>query len=323
VRRSVGARATGFVNGVLRGLARRRDDLPWPTADEDPVEHLALTTGHPGWVVADLLPRYGLERTRSILAADDLAPGLTLRATGDRDALLAELVAAGIEAEPGAAPEAIRAPGTDPRELAAVAEGRAVPQDEASMQVVHATGAAPTARALDLCAGPGGKATHLAQLGAEVTAIELHAHRARLVAEAAQVQGVAVDVRVGDARDAPLEPDARFDVVLLDAPCTGLGTGRRRPEVRWRQRQEDAQELAALQGELLTAAARWVAAGGRLTYAVCTWTAAETDGVVEAAIEPLAAAGLHLEGRRQLLPDVDDTDGMFIAIWTREGPDER
>jgi 16S rRNA (cytosine967-C5)-methyltransferase len=160
-----------------------------------------------------------------------------------------------------------------------------VVQDEASMRVVLATGTTPGARVLDLCAGPGGKATHLAHLvgpAGSVTAVELHPHRARLIAAAAATQSVSVEVVVGDARTPPLAPEATYDVVLVDAPCTGLGTGRRRPEVRWRRQPEDAVELAALQRELLAAAALRVAPGGQLTYAVCTWTAAETTAVVEA-----------------------------------------
>ncbi len=312
--------AGGFVNGVLRGLARRASDLPWPSIDEDPVEHLALTTGHPAWIVRELLGRFGAERVRSILLADDVAPGLTLRVTGDRGTVLEELRAAGLSAEPGAVAEAVRAPGVDPRELSVVADGRAVPQDEASMRVVHATGVAAGARVLDLCAGPGGKTTHLASLaGAEgqVTAIELHRHRAELVRGAAEAQGLAVEVLVGDATDAPLPADATYDVVLLDAPCTGLGTGRRRPEVRWRRRPEDVDELAALQRRLLTAAAHRVAPGGRLTYAVCTWTAAETDAVADTGDRVAERLGLLPGSRRQLWPDTDDTDGMFIATWDR------
>jgi 16S rRNA (cytosine967-C5)-methyltransferase len=312
--------AAGFVNGVLRALDRRRDQLPWPDPREDPVGHLALTTGHPRWVVEDLLAREDEARVAAILAADDEPPGLTLRAVGDRDALLAELAAAGVAADPGATAEAVRAPGTDPRRLAAVAEGRAVPQDEASMQVVHATGTRPGDRVLDLCAGPGGKATFLAELaGAEgtVTAVELHPHRAELIRQAADRQGVAIDVRVGDAAAPPVDADATFDRVLVDAPCTGLGTGRRRPEVRWRRRPEDATELAALQRRLLLAAAERVAPGGTLTYAVCTWTWAETDEVVAACEPELEAAGLVPGERRQLWPDRDDTDGMFVATWLR------
>ncbi len=311
--------AGGFVNGVLRGLDRRRDELPWPDRDRDLVGHLALTTAHPRWVVEDLLARFGPERTEAILLADDAPPGLTLRAVGDRDALLAELTAAGVDAVAGASPRAVRAPGTDPRRLAAVAEGRAVPQDEASQQVVLAAEVTPGERVLDLCAGPGGKTTYLAALvgpdGPPVTAVELHPHRADMIRRAAARQGVDVAVHVGDAAAPPLPPSARYDVVLLDAPCTGFGTGRRRPEVRWRRTERDVTDLAALQGALLTAAARHLAPGGRLVYSVCTWTEAETTAVVDAF--DAAAPDLQPQGRRQLLPDRDDTDGMFLAVWKR------
>jgi 16S rRNA (cytosine967-C5)-methyltransferase len=313
--------AGGFVNGVLRNLARRIDDLPWPDEQVDPVGHLALRTGHPPWIVSDLLGRLGPERTRAVLDADDDAPGLTLRVLGDRAAVLDELAAAGLDPRPGGVPEAVRVPGADPRRLAAVREGRAVPQDEASMRVARATGAGPGDRVLDLCAGPGGKATHLAALvgpDGRVVGVELHPHRAELVRRAATRQGVEVDVRVGDAASPPVQDDGPFDVVLLDAPCTGLGTGRRRPEVRWRRRPEDVRELAAVQRRLLDAAAEQVAVGGRLTYAVCTWTAAETDAIASWFDAAHGSRFDPLE-RVQLFPDVDDTDGMYVASWRRRG----
>lgn len=316
--------AAGFVNGVLRGLDRRRDELPWPTLDEDPVGALSLTTGHPAWIVLDLLSRYGADRTQRILAADDVPPGVTLRASRvDRDTLLSELRALDLDVVAGAVAEAVRAPGVDPRTLDAVAEGRAVVQDEASMRVVHATGVRHGDRVLDLCAGPGGKATHLARLAGpdgRVTAVELHPHRAQLVRAAAARQDLEVDVLVGDALDAPLPAEATYDVVLLDAPCTGLGTGRRRPEVRWRRTPDEADELAALQRRLLRAAAERVAPGGHLTYAVCTWTSQETDAVADELGSGPTAGWTPLE-RTQLLPDEDDTDGMFLATWRRPASD--
>jgi 16S rRNA (cytosine967-C5)-methyltransferase len=311
--------AGGFVNGVLRSLARGLDDLPWPDRGSDPVEHLVLTTAHPRWVVRDLLGRYDLDRTEAILRADNASPGVTLRSIGDRDELAAELRALGLGAEPGSLPMAVRAPGADPRRLAAVTEGRAVVQDEASMRVALATGAGPGDRVLDLCAGPGGKTSHLAQLvGPEgtVTAVELHPHRARLIEQAAELQGLEVDVRQGDATDPPLARDEVFDVVLLDAPCTGLGTGRRRPEIRWRRAAEEVEELAALQRRMLAAAVDRVAPGGRLTFSVCTWTHAETEAVADH-LSDLAGGRLEPLERRQLLPDVDDSDGMFFAVWRR------
>ena len=311
--------AAGFVNGVLRGLARRGPPPPPPLGD-DPVAHLAHLTAHPPWVVADLLTRFDVARTRSLLEADNRSPGVTLRAVADRGEVLEALAAEGVSAVRGERAEAVRAPGLDPSRSRVVADGLAVVQDEASMHVVEATGVRAGDRVLDLCAGPGGKTTHLAsRVGPDgaVVAVEFHPHRARMVAEAARRVGVGVDVRVGDAADPPLAPDERFDVVLLDAPCTGLGTGRRRPEVRWRRTPDDVASLAALQRRLVVPALGRVDDGGVLTYAVCTWTRDETDAiadVVDAGPDRQAVSAL---GRRLFTPDVDGTDGMFVATWRR------
>ena len=314
--------AAGFVNGVLRGLQRRIERIDWPDPDRDPVGHLTLTTAHPAWIAEELLGRLGRESTAALLTADNEPPGLTLRAEGDRGALIDELRDAGLDPAPARlAPEAVLVPGGDPRRIAAVTEGRATPQDEASMVVARATGASPGDRVLDLCAGPGGKATHLARLVGEqgrVVGVELHPHRAELVRRAAARTGVHVDVRVGDAAAPPLEDDERFDAVLLDAPCTGLGTGRRRPEVRWRRTATDVPALVGVQRALLASAAARVRPGGTLVYAVCTWTAAETREMTRWFTATTAADGLVLTDERQLRPDRDGTDGMYLATYRRE-----
>ncbi|HEX9888942.1 MAG TPA: methyltransferase domain-containing protein, partial [Nitriliruptorales bacterium] len=235
-------------------------------------------------------------------------------------ALVDELHRAGVDAHPGTlAPEAVRAPGADPRRLAAVNEGRARPQDEASMVVAHETQAASGERVLEVGAGPGGKATHLAAMvgrTGEVVAVELHPHRSRLVREAAAQLGVTLDVRTGDATDpSTLAPLGDFDAVLVDAPCSDLGVGRRRPEIRWRRRPEDVVALSDLQRRLLHPAADRVKPGGRLVYAVCTWTRAETVGQVRRLLAE--RDDLELELERQLLPDLDGTDGMYLARFRR------
>lgn len=320
VPRSRAKGAGGFVNGVLRALARQRDALPWPDRAEDPVAHLTLVTGHPAWIVEERLAVLGVDATERLLAADNDPPGLTLRAVGDREALLAELRDAGLDAQPTTlADRGVRVPGADPRRLACVAEGRAVPQDEASMLVVAAAGAAPGDRVLDLCAGPGGKSTDLAaRVGPDgrVTAVELHRHRADRVREAAERLGLEVEVVVGDAR--AVVPSDPVDVALVDAPCTGLGTGRRRPEVRWRRTPEDARALADLQVDLVTHAAAQVRDGGRLTYAACTWTTAETTEVVDR-VEDRLGDRLERIDAVQLGPDTHGTDGMFHATWRVRG----
>ena len=307
--------AGGFVNGVLRALSRQLGEITWPDEADDPVGHLSRTTGHPVWLVRERVEALGADDAARLLAADNDPPGLTLRATGDRDTLVAELRTLGLDAEPTRrAPRGVRVPGADPRRLACVVEGRAVPQDEASMLVVAATGACPGDRVLDLCAGPGGKTGDLAaRVGGTgtVTAVEPYPHRADRVRATLTRLGLGVDVRVADGREVDL--DEPVDVALVDAPCTGLGTGRRRPEVRWRRTPEDVDALVELQVELVTHAAGQVRAGGTLTYAVCTWTQRETVEVVER-VEG-ACPRLSRVATEQLRPDVDDTDGMFHTTW--------
>ena len=313
-----GQRSRRVVNGVLRALARQLLTLPWPDPATDPVAHLALTTGHPAWVVEERLAVLGLEATRALLDADNDPPGLTLRATGDRDALLAELRDAGLDAMPTPhTPDGVRVPGADPRRLACVREGRAVPQDEASMLVVAAAACPPGARVLDLCAGPGGKTGALATRAGptgHVTAVELHEHRAAQVREVAARIGVDVEVLVADGREVVL--DQPVDVALVDAPCTGPGP-------------DDASRgpLAAH----AVGAARGRAPGG----------VGRPRGHAGAAGRTGDVRGLHLDHRRDhrrrragpgrarpgvaagrpaaAPPDRDGTDGMFHATWVRAG----
>jgi len=353
-RAEVGVQATGFVNGVLRSLSRRKDTLPWPSEHDEP--GLALRTGYPAWVVAESVARFG-DEAHAVLLAGNEPPGLTLRAVGDRDTLADELRAAGLGPRPGQlSPEALGVRGGDPATLPAVTQGRAVVQDEASMVVARALAAGQPHgwRALDLCAAPGGKTTHLAQLGAAVAAGELRPARARLVAQAADRTAKAIAADHGSRADAPnvaaFTPNAGrvlgvvaadasrppwragdFDGVLLDAPCTGLGVVRRRPELRWRREAADVGRLAVLQLELLEAAAGLVRPGGVLVYSVCTWTVAETTGVISlfaalngdrfAEEDTAAAAGITggdgAPAGVQLDPHHHDTDGMYLCRLRR------
>lgn len=345
-RGEIGEHVAGFTNGVLRNLVRRKDTLPWPPAGDD--RGLALATGYPEWIAAEARDRFG-DRARAVLEAGNDSPGVTLRAVARpgedaaavRDALVEELRAAGVAAEAGRwAPEAVRAPGVDPAALAAVRAGRATPQDEASMLVVGALARALALaggsgeRVADLCAAPGGKTTHLAQLGFRVTALDVLPQRVRMVAEAADRLGVhdRIDALEADARRHGL-PAESFDAVLLDAPCSGLGVTRRRPEIRWRREPSDLARLAALQLELLSAAAPLVRPGGILLYSICTWPRRETAEVARAfmAIEGdrfrlLDTAGLLPQGAGTVLPedpgvqlsaDTDGTDGMYLFAVQR------
>jgi len=211
-------------------------------------------------------------------------------------------------------------------DLDAVSEGLAVVQDEGSQLMALAltrvaTTGDDTGRWLDLCAGPGGKAVLLGGLaqmdGVAVDAVEVGEHRAELVRKA--VAGLPVTVHTADGREAPL-PDGGYDRVLVDAPCTGLGALRRRPEARWRRKPEDVAGLAKLQRELLIAALRHVRPGGVVAYVTCSPHLAETVGVFTGVARRQKAEVLDA---REFLPGVPDLgDGPTVQLWPhRHGTD--
>jgi 16S rRNA (cytosine967-C5)-methyltransferase len=334
VRRAGSRGQAGYVNAVLRRLAL--DPPPWPDRAADPVAWAISRGSHPRWVVEEALARLGPEEMLDLVEADNLRPQVSLRATpgrASRDELLAELAAAGVAAQPSPlSPDCVVLERGEPGALAAIREGRAVVQDAASALVAPALGAGPGDLVLDLAAGPGGKAGHLAALGATVLAVELHAGRGRMVRDTAHRLGLErLLTVVGDGTRPPVG-DGRVDAALVDAPCSNLGTLRRRPEARWRHRPEELERLAALQLELLAAAVAAVRPGGHVLYSVCTWTRAETDEVVDAALArhpqlepapltgPDAVAGAGTARgpatpptRRQFWPHRHGSDGIFLA----------
>jgi 16S rRNA (cytosine967-C5)-methyltransferase len=343
VRVEAGSRSAGFVNAVLRRVGER-DEAGWvaqlaPPAAEDPVGHAALAHSHPRWIAqafADALG--GTAELDAALAADDTRPTVHLMARpGEISAEELALATGGTEAPYSPFGVHLPAGSGEIGELDAVAEGLALVQDEGSQLVALALTRAELdgpdgGRWLDLCAGPGGKAALLGGLalldGVEIDAVESAEHRAELVRRA--TSGLPVTVHTADGRDAPL-PEGAYDRVLVDAPCTGLGALRRRPEARWRRRPDDVSDLAKLQRELLAAALRHVRPGGVVAYVTCSPHLAETVGVVSrvargAAVERLDARG-YLPGMPelgagptvQLWPHRHGTDAMFLALLRRTG----
>ena len=315
-------RAAGFVNAVLRKVTGNSwrawtDQL---AAGAAPVRALAIRTAHPEWIVEGFAAALDddLDETARALAADDERPRTHLVAWPGRSTREALLGEAG--GEPGPySPYAVRMSGGDPAALRAITERRAGVQDEGSQLCALALVNTPITgrdeRWLDMCAGPGGKAALLAALGAErgarLVANELRPHRADLVRRVTEPWDV--DVRVGDARELTAV-DGGYDRVLLDAPCTGLGALRRRPEARWRRRADGLDELVALQRELLAAALRLVRPGGVVGYVTCSPHPAETRDVV---------AGTPLIDGRAAFPGVPDLGaGPTVQLWPhRHGTD--
>jgi 16S rRNA (cytosine967-C5)-methyltransferase len=340
-----GRRATGFVNAILRSVAVRDYD-GWmaalaPAYEDDPVGHIAMVHMHPRWIVDVLREAMSgdLEETARACAANNVAAPVHLVARPgriDRDDLLAR---AGPDARPGRwSPYAVHLADGDPGAIDAVRSGRAGVQDEgsqlAALALIESVIEGPDRRWLDLCAGPGGKTALLAAAsgpGVHVVANDRSVHRSRLVSQT--VAGLArASVVTADGTKPPW-PDETFDRVLVDAPCTGLGALRRRPETRWRRQQEDADRLHPLQVALLEAAVASVRPGGLVAYVTCSPDRRETDAVVTDVLNrrsvetisvplpvvmPSVATGRQT-GAIQLWPHRQDTDAMYITVLRRIG----
>jgi 16S rRNA (cytosine967-C5)-methyltransferase len=326
VRATVGQGPAGLVNAVLRKVSRR-DTEAWiaevaPDRAVDPVGHLAVAHSHPRWVVEALAEALGApDELEALLAADNAPPRVTLVARPGLSTV-EELESAG-GTRTRLSPYGVVLDGGDPSAVPAVAEGRAGVQDEGSQLVALALADADLdsrdERWLDLCAGPGGKAALLgalaAQRGARLLAHERQPHRASLVASAMRaLPATSYDVVAGDGARPAWVPGT-FDRVLVDAPCTGLGALRRRPESRWRRSPDDLDVLVGLQQVLLDVALESVRPGGIVVYATCSPVLAETTGVVAAVLG--RRDDVEDVGRFQLWPHRDGTDAMFAATLRR------
>ncbi|GAA4424484.1 transcription antitermination factor NusB [Georgenia halophila] len=366
-REVAGPAPTGMVNGVLRTVSRTAPEAWLERLVEetdpdgtDPVARLSVTESHPEWItralrqslIADGTEPAGADaELADLLAADNVpAPVALVARPGLVEVadLAAECARESREPEPGRwSPYALIPGSGDPGRLGAVARAAAGVQDEGSQLVTLALAEAPLAGPavdggaadtawLDLCAGPGGKAALLGALahqrGTELLANEVAPHRAGLVRGAvAAIPAGTVEIRVGDGRE--LEAPGRFDRVLVDAPCTGLGALRRRPEARWRRTPADLAPLGTLQRELLAAALDATRAGGVVAYVTCSPHIAETQLVVDDTlrrrddVEVLDAAEILRGVSRtdpllsgpyaQLWPHRHGTDAMFLALLRR------
>lgn len=288
--RALGAgRLTGLLNGVLRRVVQEGERLPAGGSDAA----IAVRWSLPEWVVAELRAAFGDEQVEEVAAGLRERPLVTVRPTrgkGGAEAVLRALAEEGFRATAGPGELVTLEGGAgDPFGTEAFCAGLYVPQDAASLAAVDALGAEPGERVLDLCAGRGIKSTALADRGVEVVAADIDGRKLRAARELAERLGVAERIRfvTADARRPP-EDLGRFARVLIDAPCTGLGTLRRHPEIAWRRSPSDVATLSRLQAELLRAGADLLAPGGRLVYAVCSFTDAEARPVVPGG---LAVAG--------------------------------
>ncbi|WP_342319799.1 RsmB/NOP family class I SAM-dependent RNA methyltransferase [Corynebacterium mayonis] len=327
--------AKGFANAILRTISRT-PTKQWidKLAPEGELARRAFTTAHPEWIARSFAATLGSEELDLALAADSQRPIVHLVARpGEMTA--AELAAVTGGEEGTFSPYAVYLPEGDPGELEPVREGLAAVQDEGSQLIAWALAEVEVegdrGRWLDLCAGPGGKAALLGALagidGAHVDAVEISDHRAELVRKA--VNGLPVTVHTADGRNPGL--DEGFDRVLVDAPCSGLGALRRRPEARWTKSESDIAQLNDLQEELLASAIKLTRPGGVVVYSTCSPDLRETRGIVDKALAAGEVAELDARGlvgemdnvgegpSVQMWPHRHGTDAMFFAVLRKLG----
>ncbi len=330
-----------LVNAVLRRLAADGAP-PLPDAATDPAGHLAVAYSHPRWLVARWIARWGFDETAAMAAANSRPAPAAIRVNTLRTtpaALLEAFRERGIQTSPGLVPDSIRVGGSLTDRLPFVDQGLGIIQDEGAMLVSLAAGVGPGQIVIDACAAPGGKTTHLAALMANqgrIIACDVHPGKLQaLAARCALVGAGIVEAYHLDATEIGDRWPGLADAVLVDAPCSGLGTIRRRPEIRWRALEADPSSHAERQRAILDGSCGAVKPGGVLVYSVCSLEVEEGPGAVRAFLArhpdfapvpfpkafPRAVGGQSVDGveagETLLLSHRHDTDGFYIARLRR------
>ncbi len=327
-----GIGASKLANAVLRRIDRERDELA-VRAPADPLDALALEYSHPRWLIARWVARWGADRTRALLEANNREAPLVVRPYGIvREQLEATLEAAAVHVtEAPLVEDSLQLSGAVAlRELGAFQQGLLFVQDPAATLVTRYAAIPPHAVVADLCAAPGGKSIELSRLASVVYAADASAARlGRLRETIDRLEIGNIEPIVADARTVALRG---VDVVLVDAPCTGTGTFRRHPDARWRLKPNDIAVMAAAQRSILRGAADAVAPGGLLIYSTCSLETEENDAQVESflvdhpgwSLEPppdgAVPAAVLDAGRLRVLPHEHGVDGAFAARL-RRGPE--
>ena len=318
-RRAGKSSAAGLSNAVLRAVARDRDRLEWPSR-ESLIDYLSVVQSHPRWLVERWIARYGAEQAESWLIFNNQPAAMCLavnRRLLTREALAEELASDGVTTSPTTrAAHGLTV--TDGRALGtrAFTEGRFVVQDEASQLIGELAAAVGGATLLDLCASPGGKTLAISAAKGLVIASDVRAPRVRLLKKTLERCRVTNARVVHVSADGPLPfRDGTFDLVLIDAPCSGLGTVRRDPDIKWRRTPDDLPRFATAQRELLERAAGLVKRGGSLIYSTCSSEPDENEDVVSGFLSnrpDFAQTKVH-----QTLPFRDRLEAFFATVLVR------
>ncbi|MDD5712590.1 MAG: 16S rRNA (cytosine(967)-C(5))-methyltransferase RsmB [Smithellaceae bacterium] len=327
-----------LVNGLLRNVDRRKHDITFPDKEKDPVLFCSIFHSHPLWLVRRWTGLFGVEETIALCRANNCIPPLAVRANrlkAERDDIIGCLQRNGLDCHPtDFSPDGIviTTRGGALKDKIMHQEGLIHVQDEASQLISHLLSPRTGDVVLDLCAGTGGKSTHLAELmgnRGRIVAVDINTQKLAALTETAQRMGVTIiETVAGDATlDLGTEYHNAFDRVLVDAPCSGLGTLRRNPEIKWRLQQENLATFPLLQSKILQAAAPYVKSGGRLVYATCSIMPEENEQVVddflsrrrdfEIVAAPAPPNMVDSRGFFHTYPHQHGTDGFFGAVLRR------
>jgi 16S rRNA (cytosine967-C5)-methyltransferase len=329
-----------MVNGVLRTI--QREGVPKLEDIKDPIERLALETSHPLWLVKRWVSQYGYEETKKMCKINLQPPEQTARTNSNRlsrDTLMERLKSEGFQVEKGTvSPYAVKSLKGNLAHSQAFAEGLLTIQDESSMLVADALGVEEGNKVLDCCAAPGGKTTHIAELlhnTGMVVSLDLHEHKVRLIQEQVERLSLSnVTTKVMDSRNVHLHfQEESFEKILVDAPCSGFGVIRRKPDIKYAKNEDDITNLANIQLSILNAAAPLLKKGGTLVYSTCTIDKEENEDVVNAFLQshpdftrditliermPEPVKPFVQNGQVQILPHYFGSDGFYIASLRKQ-----
>lgn len=328
-----------MVNGILRSILR--EGVRSTNDIENPNERLAIETSHPQWLVDRWVESYGYEDTAEMLRENNIPPVQTVRVNTTKatvENVLTTLEREGVKAvRSEVMPECIHLQTGQAARTAAFKHGLITIQDESSMLPANVLNLQPGMKVLDMCAAPGGKTTHMAekmQNEGSILAMDLHPHKLDLIDENTARLGLDIvqTAPIDGRKAASFLPKESFDAILVDAPCSGLGVMRRKPDIKYTKREEDLESLQTIQLAILDNATQVLKPGGRLVYSTCTVDKRENEGTVEAFLskhpemesEPLTNLPEKLlakqnNGMLQVFPQDFGSDGFFVAAFRKKG----
>ena len=328
-----------MVNGILRSILR--EGVRSTNDIKDPNERLAIETSHPQWLVDRWVESYGYEETAEMLRENNIQPVQTVRVNTTKatvENVLTTLEREGVKAvRSEVMPECVHLQTGQAARTAAFRHGLITIQDESSMLPANVLNPQPGMKVLDMCAAPGGKTTHMAekmQNEGSILAMDLHPKKLDLIEENTARLGLEIvqTAPIDGRKAANFLPKESFDAVLVDAPCSGLGVMRRKPDIKYTKREEDLESLQTIQLAILDNAAQVLKPGGRLVYSTCTVDKRENEGTVEAFLSqhpemesesltnlPEKLLAKQNNGMLQVFPQDFGSDGFFVAAFRKKG----